>query len=155
MVTVYFWVIKDRWPNSMYGIIDMYDVYVYIWYIYMYIWCVYIYIYCVYIYIYIHCVCVYIYIYIYISIYLSESITTYIEKFEGYTLKKILWVTGLGVCFIPFYILLSKISLLNIYHFYSHFCLPKERMRKNLKLKVGDHLGKAYKSESVTGKSRY
>ena len=36
-------------------------------------------------YIYIYtCVCVCVYIYIY----LSESITTYIEKFEGYTLKK-------------------------------------------------------------------
>ena len=55
MVTVYFWVIKDRWPNSMYGIIDMYDVYVYIWYIYICIYDVYIYT-CV-------CVCVCIYIY--------------------------------------------------------------------------------------------
>ena len=86
---------------------------------------------------------------------MSETTTTYIEKSERIHSKiSTLWVIGLGISFTPFYFLLYKISLLKVYYFYSHFHLPKERMRKNLRLKVGDSLGKAYKSESVTGKSR-
>lgn len=61
---------------------------------------------------------------------------------------------GIGCSFIPFLHLLSKISLLKVSKFYSHFHLPKQRVRKNLKLKVGNNLGKAYKSELVTRKSR-